>query len=544
VLYRVRIGAASDGIGGGEIMADTTLNVLDGAGVIGGTKILLQSPKARVFLDFGTNFAHWNSYFEEYLKPRASRGLLDPAELGLLPPLPNIYRPDFMPPGIDPWAGIEIPGFAKGDIDAVLLTHAHLDHCGYLSYLRLEVPVLASLVTAFLMKAIQESSKGDFEKEICYCVPREEKNGVLKTVDYRKGPGKQRTFLTSEKLALPAEAISFWTNTIGSRALVPQMIAQVGAIKDIKVHSLAVDHSIPGCVAFVLETESGAIAYTGDLRLHGAQGKLTADFAKAAASFKPQVLICEGTRVGRDVEEMVTEGDVRETAAKAIRAAKGLVIADFGSRNLERLSTFREIAADCGRQLVLMTKDIHLLRANFVASGAGIDPATDPVILLFEEEKAAESSADKTIYETYAKKLVGTSQISKDQGKFIVCFSYWDVNELILIKPVPGSIYIYSSSEAYDEEQRADMQRLRNWLVHLGITPLGVPDPATGKPLAGETRFHASGHAAPDDLLEIVRIINPKTLVPVHTENPRFFVDHCSKERKVHVPETGVPFAI
>jgi ribonuclease J len=514
-----------------------SLNVLDGAGVIGGTKILVESPHARVLLDFGTNFSRWNSYFEEYLKPRSSRGLLDAARLGLLPPFPHLYRTDFLPPSIDPWDGIEIPEFAKRPIDAILMTNCHLDHCGCLSYVRGDIPILATISTAFLMKAIQESGKGDFEKEINYCVPREEKNGVLKSTHYQKGPSRQRPFLTTEQVQLSAEAAAFWSNTIVSRALIPTALRQVNQIGDLAFRSFPVDHSVPGCAAFVLETESGPIVYTGDLRLHGANGELTRQFAEAVARTNPKILICEGTRVSRMGDAIVTEADVHQSVQEVVRGAGGLVIADFGSRNLERLQTFRDIASECGRSLVLMTKDIHLLRANYLATGEGRDPVTDPILLLYEEEKAADSSADRTIYATYPGKLTNAQSISKDVSKYIICFSYWDINELILIHPGPGSVYIYSSSEAYDEEQCADMRRLHNWLKFLGVQPYGVPDPDTGKPTPGETRFHASGHASAEDLLSLIDTINPKTLIPVHTEYPEFFLENCARDRTVLIPQ-------
>lgn len=517
-------------------MPGISVNILDGAGVIGGTKILVQSAHTRVLLDFGTNFSCWNQYFEEYLKPRSSRGLLDAVRVGLLPPLPHLYRKDFMPPGVDPWDGIEVPDFAKGPIDAILMTHAQLDHCGSLSYVRADIPILATISTAFLMKAIQESGKGDFEKEINYCVPREEKNGVLRSVNFQKGPSLQRPFLTTEQLLLSPDAVSSWANTIVSRALIPKNLQQVTKVGDISLQSFPVDHSVPGCAAFCLETEAGAIVYTGDLRLHGANGASTEQFAKAVAQLNPRILLCEGTRVSRLDDENITEIDVHETALAVVRRAEGLVIADFGSRNIERLQTFRKIAAECRRNLVLMTRDIHLLRANYLATGDGLDPLADPVLLLYEEERAVDSSGDRTIYATYSGKLTNAQALSKQGGKYIVCFSYWDVNELILIRPGPGSVYIYSSSEAYDEEQCADMRRLRNWLRLLGIQPYGVPDPDTGKPLAGETRFHASGHASAQDLLKLIEIINPKVLIPVHTEYPEFFQENCARDRVVHIP--------
>ena len=518
-------------------MAAPIFNVLDGAGVIGGTKILLQSGKANVLLDFGTNFWVWNQYFEEYLKPRSSRGLLDAAELGLLPPIPSLYRADYMPPGVDPWRGAAPATLTKLQVDAILVTHAHLDHCGYLSYVNPSVPIVSTVATAFLMKAIQDTSKGDLEKEICYCVPRQEKDGLLRSGDFRKFPATQRRFLTPGDANLSADAASFWTNPLGSRQLIATTIETIAAISGCALLAYPVDHSIPGCAAFAFETDGGWVVYTGDVRLHGENGQLTRVFAEQVARLKPRLLFCEGTRVSRLEDEVLSEVDVRERALTVVKGTPGLVIADFGSRNLERLQTFRQVALECGRQLVLMTKDIHLLKAHFLATGLGIDPVTDPALLLYQESKSSESTADRTIYATYQSKLINPADIAKEQDRFIVCFSFWDLNELVEIRPIRGSVYIYSSSEAYDEEQKADVRRLRNWLKHFDVTPLGVPDPETGRPLPGETGLHASGHASATDLLELIETMDPEMLVPVHTERPEFFLEHCGGSRNVLIPK-------
>ena len=69
-----------------------------GVGQIGGNKVLLEDAATggRLFLDFGIPFGERRRYFEEYLNPRASAGLLDLIELGLVPPFRGLYRPDLL----------------------------------------------------------------------------------------------------------------------------------------------------------------------------------------------------------------------------------------------------------------------------------------------------------------------------------------------------------------------------------------------------------------------------------------------------------------
>jgi len=155
-----------------------SVTVYGGAGVVGGNKVLLEEDGTAISFDFGIDYDLWGQYFEEYLKPRPSRGLADLFEIGLLPPLRGIYRNELEPSWENVWGRLRFE-IKDTHLDAVLLSHAHLDHSGHISFLNPEIPVLCSSATAFLAKAIQDSSKGDFEKEVCYALPREEQGRLL-----------------------------------------------------------------------------------------------------------------------------------------------------------------------------------------------------------------------------------------------------------------------------------------------------------------------------------------------------------------------------
>src|SRR5438046_6679020 len=103
----------------------------------------------------------------------------------------------------------------------------------------------------------------------------------------------------------------------------------------------------------------GWVIYSGDLRMHGHSKQRTEKFVKEARALKPALLIIEGTRV--DQSDPVTEPDVHQAADEVVRQAGGVVIADFTARNIERLRTFRDIATERGRGLVVTTKDAYMM---------------------------------------------------------------------------------------------------------------------------------------------------------------------------------------
>jgi ribonuclease J len=521
-----------------------SITVYGGAGVIGGNKLLLEADGTTISFDFGINYARWSEYFEEYLKPRASRGLADLFEIGLLPPLRGIYRSELEPPNEDVWSRLRSP-IKDSHLDAILLSHAHLDHSGHIAFLDPDIPIICSPITAFLAKAIQDSSRGDFEKEVCYILPREEQEQLIGPRDWRRYASIQRQFCFAEPSPLSLQAQSFWKSPIGARKLSCRQPEIGNKVGNLKVRCFPVDHSIYGATAFAVETSGGWIVYTGDLRLHGKTGYKTRQFAVEVAKLQPIMLLCEGTNISEE-GNAITEEEVMHNAWQKVKQAVGkLVVADFGPRNLERLLTFREIASQCGRQLTILPKDAYLLQSLHLIMPEIPDPIADDTLIVYEEVKGA-LKWERELLTNYGEKgkTVKPNDIKRDEGGYILCLSFWDINELIDIQPRRGGMYIYSSSEAFDEEQRFDIKRLRRWIDHFGLSPVGVPDAKTGKPDEAEQAFHSSGHASASELQEIIETINPKGIIPIHTEHPELFKTKVGAHRQVIIPKVETPIMV
>jgi ribonuclease J len=508
------------------------LTFYGGVGEIGGNKVLLEDDKGKLFLDFGYPYSKYRNFYEEYLKPRPGAGLLDLLIMGLLPQLEGIYRADLETENL--WQKFrQAEQYRKlEDIDGILLTHAHLDHSGHISFLREDIPVYATATTAFIAKAMQDSGKSPFDQQVCYFTPRVEeclegwRQGAYVTSSRED---RQRRFCIADKLELSEEAGKFWGRAPRKKKLESQLLDDIGRCS-FNLRCFPVDHSIPGACSWGIETSSGWVIYSGDLRLHGGHGELTESMIREAAQLRPRALILEGTNVNKTSN--VYEQEVYENGFKAINGAGGLVIADFSPRDVNRLLTFLHIARDTKRKLTILPKDAYLLKTMRLLEPEIPDIAQEDTIAIYQKTTASKSPDSwlRSIYQDYFSKIVLAKDVSSNQGDFILCFSFWDLNELPSIQPRAGSLYVFSSSEPHNEEQEMDFWRLHHWLERFKLRAFGLPMYRNGKWEIPEEEkgLHASGHACGPDLLRIAREIHPEVLIPIHSEKPEFYVDNLN----------------
>ncbi|MCY3895293.1 MAG: exonuclease [Chloroflexi bacterium] len=489
-----------------------------GAGEIGGNKLLLEDGDWQVFFDFGMSFGALGTYFEEFLKPRTVRGLSDYLLTGLLPPLEGLYRDDLnaLPEHGAIWDRLRDSPPYRADVNprAVLLSHAHADHVGYISLLRPEIPVVSGGLTAVIAKAMQDGGQSTDDSQTVFLRPRTPRDGLL--VTDAKTPFRQRPWLLAAGAHWSADAAAYWSHRYAKSGPEPDTTPVSPGTSEIdghQVHAFAVDHSIPGAHGFAVETSAGWVGYTGDIRMHGRHADQTWAFAHALAELNLVALICEGTQASRP--RGASEADVRSRAVDRVRRTEGLVVADFGPRNIERLETFLEAARLASRQLVVLMKDALLLKAMHTVDPATPLPSAPDSLLIFDDRRATSTAWQDLLTEEFADALVAPSAIRTDPGAFVLCLSFFDVTRLLDLGESSSGAWIYSSSEPYDEESHLDMQRLRNWTNLLRLDFVG----GASESEAEAAGFHASGHASGPDLQRFIEIVNPRLLIPVHLQS-------------------------
>jgi len=517
-----------------------SITVYDGANTIGGNKIYVEERGRGLFLDFGMNFAKYGEFFEEYLSERDGRGIHDLLFLNLIPRL-NIYRRDLITRDVD------VSRYPRLNVEAVLLSHAHLDHCGNIGLLDERIPVMASPTTIAILKALRDASPSRIGSEIAYLsrkVPMDETGLVLESEE-RREPYRGRDFYcafppSKEMCALMSQKPG--QESKSAKKLEPGKLCRSEELDlPFEVEAYAVDHSIYGAVGYVLRGDT-TVAYTGDFRLHGKKQEKTRAFVKAAKG--ASTLVIEGTTVGREGAEgapSVGEDEVLQKCLAATEETDKLVVADFSARNFERLETFAEIARETGRQLVVVAKDAYTLHAMECADGVR-RMGKDMLIYYELKNRRYLKWETEVVMGRWGGQYVRHEEISRNPGGYVLCFSFFDMKHLLDIKP-DGGTYIYSSSEAFSEEQVIDFQRLGKWLRVFGFRTYGfrlVEREGELRP-EFERGYHTSGHASRGDLEWVIGEIEPDRIIPVHTTGQGWF-----KERfeNAVTPEEGKKFSV
>lgn len=508
----------------------TRITVWDGADCVGGNKILLQERGLTLWLDFGQNLSRLIDYYEEFLKPQKSRGLYELFVMGLLPPVGGIYNERFHEHY--PFNGWQ---YRLDEVHGVLVSHAHLDHAGDIQYLHADIPLVCSAESAVLLRALQDCGKDDYGT--VYVRQFEQKEGEFRVMAWNRKEEVLATFrhvYTADDCS--PQMHSFWEclpNGYHEKCERRPIQQLSGAINGHTVRFFPVDHSIPGAGAWAVETEAGWVVYTGDLRFRGERRDLTERFLQEAARLQPVALLMEGTRISREGSGY-TEDDVQTHLDDLLRQHRDrLVVVNFSMTHLERLERFWKCARQHGRQTVVNPKDLYLLDA-WRESGRGLKLDDGTLRLYLGIGRTSGEAWQKSLYERYGSLGITAQEIARSPADFLLCFGYFDLNELPYLG-VRGGVWVQSFSEPMTEEQRIDDARLNRWLQHFGWIryPKRGDDEEKGVPL------HVSGHASAQELAHVVETVRPKRLIPVHTTEQNLFSEKFAHLCDVVIPHTG-----
>lgn len=265
-------------------------------------------------------------------------------------------------------------------------------------------------------------------------------------------------------------------------------------VGDIAVTPYLCDHSAFDSYMLLCEADGEIILYTGDFR---SNGRKSFDVLLKALPKKVDTLLCEGTTLSRDNYVAVSEKELEERAVDLFRETSGPIFVLQSSMNIDRIVTMYRAAKRSSR---IFLEEVYMAD---IATAAGKNIPNPN----FNDVYAFITSPAKYSMITKYEHKVGKSFILK--SSFVMCVRNSMIRYLKSLSdkmPFENGILVYSFWSGYRET--GNMKYFLTECEKLGLEIVTL---------------HTSGHADENALKRLIETVNPKVLMPIHTENAERF---------------------
>ncbi|MEK6542898.1 MAG: MBL fold metallo-hydrolase RNA specificity domain-containing protein, partial [Elusimicrobiota bacterium] len=185
---------------------------------------------------------------------------------------------------------------------------------------------------------------------------------------------------------------------------------------------------------------------------------------------------------------------------------KGLKLFTTSVQNIDRMVSFYKAAASSGCSLVLDLYAAYVLWSLDKQTLPQASKDWEKVRVLFTDRYVSrlKSTRNDRMIASCENNKITQAEIKAKPGQFMLLYRQSSINDIEQIGDFKDSVLIYSMWDGYRREP--SFQKTQNFLDKHGI--------------ALETA-HTSGHASEADLGRLVKALQPKTLIPIHTQRPQ-----------------------
>jgi ribonuclease J len=280
---------------------------------------------------------------------------------------------------------------------------------------------------------------------------------------------------------------------------------------------LAVSHSIPDAIAVCLDTPAGRVLYTSDFKLDETpiDGRTTdlQGFATAGAG-GVDLMLSDSTNAERD-GRTPSEAIVGDTLRRIFRTAgRRIIVACFAS-NLHRIQQVCEAAEDSDRKVSFVGRSMI----------ANVEVGLDLGHLAVKDGTIVEL-ASLDVHPPERTVVVCTGS----QGEPLSALSLIAAGEHKAVRVEEGDVVILSASPIPGNESA--VHRVINSLYRAGAEVYH----------SETSSVHVSGHAAAEELAQMIELVRPRHLVPVHGEL-RQLAQHRKIAKRSGMPPSAITIA-
>ncbi|MGL4797482.1 MAG: MBL fold metallo-hydrolase [Paraclostridium sp.] len=277
---------------------------------------------------------------------------------------------------------------------------------------------------------------------------------------------------------------------------------EVVKVGKIKVKVMPVDHDAYGACGLLIETPDLVISYTGDIRLHGYRKDATLNFCKE--SKECDVLLIEGVSVSFQEFDEDVSGREEDNEPALIEKINNIV-----KENPNKQITFNYYISNIERIL-------NIIKTN--PRTVVLDAYYSYVLKHATGYQSYYYQLDDKDYGLDKNYEVDFERLLQDESSY-----FWQLDTKAI--------------------EHFDRLKENGIYIHSNAVPLGEFDPSYapfvkrfGDNKIEFMRVSCSGHAHPYDLIEIINLIKPKLLVPIHSYRPEKLYNECGD---VLLPEKG-----
>jgi ribonuclease J len=399
------------------------LTIHRGTHEIGGSCVEIDSGGYRVILDMGMPLV--NSYGSRFdSKACGKMSGIELVKAGVLPDIRGLYSWD------------------KGKrIDALFISHAHMDHYGLMSYVR-----------------------GDIH---CYLGEATEKLISISNI--------------------------FTGNEVSTSSTVYFKNGDHVNIGPFKITPFLMDHSAFDAYAFMVEAEGKKLVYSGDFREHGRKPGTLNRFL-SGVGVGADILLMEGTNIGNSKRAQKSEVSVQKELESAIGGTGKIVFVVQSSQNIDRLVSVFKAAKNQGRNLVIDFYTANVL--NILSRYANLPNTLNGFeeIRVFYPRGLSTMIADKgrkDLLYSVKNRRIKREEIAQNPSKYVMLVrpSMW--REFPRLGDIEGTTVIYSMWSGYlnDLSMRSFLHEIKKRKMNMiSIHTSGHADIETLKALVNKMR--------------------------------------------------------
>lgn len=267
---------------------------------------------------------------------------------------------------------------------------------------------------------------------------------------------------------------------------------------------IVVDHSAFDAYAFCIEAKKLKVFHSGDFRKHGFRsGKLATVIERYVE--RVDYVVCEATNVNRPDTALMSEHELQKDFEKAFTENKYNVVY-VSSTNIDRLFGLYHAAIRANRPFYV---DAYQKRIMDIVAGRDKIWGKSSLYNYIEGKKP------QTLIQRGTEFIANDKFIDfvSEHGYVLVARQGERFDNLLNQLPDEGRVKYLSMWNGYLDESKA------------------AYNPALAKSVGDDYRYmHTSGHCDMKSLDELITELDPKAIIPIHTDNPRAFADlFCDK---------------